>query len=438
MSRLSAIRPLRRGACPGLSAPMQTGDGLLVRLVPIGTMSSAVFAGLCAAARQHGNGIVEITARSSIQVRGLSDASAPLFAGQIATLGIASQDGVPVLTGPLAGIDAAETLDASVLAAALREALARSSLAARLSPKVSVAIDSGGTLGLDEISADVRLGAVRADDAITLRVGGDAFTALEVSAVAPAHCVEAAMRLLEVIARRGRDARARDIVAAEGIAEFRSAANGISDSAHPRESKGPEPASRLRGNKRQSAIGLHPLHDTSLACGIGLAFGHAHAATLEHLIDAADDAGAAGFRVAPGRALLALGLPPAKAAFFVAAAEKLGFIVRAGDPRRNVVACAGAPFCASGHIAARALAPRIAEIAGMRHDPLFKVHVSGCGKGCAHAAAASLTIVGTADGCALIAGGTARDAPFAVVPHGELLAAVAAYRRQQTAEPLDV
>ena len=26
--------PHRRGACPGLSAPMPTGDGLLVRLMP--------------------------------------------------------------------------------------------------------------------------------------------------------------------------------------------------------------------------------------------------------------------------------------------------------------------------------------------------------------------------------------------------------------------
>ena len=43
-------------------------------------------------------------------------------------------------------------------------------------------------------------------------------------------------------------------------------------------------------------------------------------------------------------------------------AEALGFIVAANDPRRHIVACAGAPICSSAHIAARALAPRIAEI----------------------------------------------------------------------------
>ena len=61
----------RRGACPGLSAPMPTGDGLLVRLLPIGTIPLDAFAALCAAAQAHGNGVIEVTARGSIQVRGL-------------------------------------------------------------------------------------------------------------------------------------------------------------------------------------------------------------------------------------------------------------------------------------------------------------------------------------------------------------------------------
>ena len=72
--------PPRRGACPGLSAPMQTGDGLLVRLLPLGTISLRAFADLCRAARTHGNGIVEVTSRGSIQVRGLSAASGSFLA----------------------------------------------------------------------------------------------------------------------------------------------------------------------------------------------------------------------------------------------------------------------------------------------------------------------------------------------------------------------
>jgi precorrin-3B synthase len=155
-----------------------------------------------------------------------------------------------------------------------------------------------------------------------------------------------------------------------------------------------------------------------------LAFGHADAAVLEQLIVAANAAGAIGFRAAPGRALMAIGLPLHTASAFAVAADKLGFITQADDPRCQVIACAGAPVCGSAHIASRSLAPLIAGAAACT------VHVSGCAKGCAHAAPAALTIVGTPDGCALVANGSARDAPFAIVPVGELPAAIANFMHE--------
>jgi len=417
--------PARRGACPGLSVPMPTGDGLLVRLHPTGTIALAAFAELCRAAQRHGNGVIEITSRGSIQVRGLSVHSAPEFAADIAALGIAAADGVPVLCDALAGIGAEEILDAGVLAADLRRVLAQRAMAARLSPKVSVAIDGGGAIGLATIAADIRLCAQAHDGNAVLHVavGGDQFRAVPVGAVALDDGIEASLKLLAVIAQGGRDQRARDIVASEGAGVFRAAISSFLIF-------GPELDSHLRGNERSMAspIGTYLLRYGSLACGIGLAFGHADATTLEQLTDAANDGGASGFRAAPGRALIAVGLPPHTASAFAAAAENLGFIMRAGDPRRHVIACAGAPVCASAHIASRALAPLIAAQAECA------VHISGCAKGCAHAAPAALTIVGTPDGCALVANGSARDAPFAIVPASELPAAIVAFARAKTRE----
>ena len=47
----AAKATMRRGACPALSAPMQTGDGLLVRLnLAEGGMTPGELATLCAAA----------------------------------------------------------------------------------------------------------------------------------------------------------------------------------------------------------------------------------------------------------------------------------------------------------------------------------------------------------------------------------------------------
>jgi precorrin-3B synthase len=171
-----------------------------------------------------------------------------------------------------------------------------------------------------------------------------------------------------------------------------------------------------------------------LACGIALPFGHADAASLQRLTDAAGVAGAHGFRTAPDRALLAIGLQPETSRSFVAAAKELGFIVDAHDPRRHVVACAGAPICGSGHIAARKMAPAIAAAAKPYLEGPFKIHVSGCAKGCAHPAAAALTIVGTEAGCALVGNGSARDTPFMTVAASELTGKIAKLIRDLQAE----
>src|SRR5262252_7726152 len=89
--------PHVRGICPGLSVPMPTGDGLLVRLMPTAPVHLDAMIGFCEAARRHGNGTIEISTRGSLQVRGLTPRSAPLFASALAELGIAAHEGVPVI-----------------------------------------------------------------------------------------------------------------------------------------------------------------------------------------------------------------------------------------------------------------------------------------------------------------------------------------------------
>ena len=112
-----------RGACPGLSEPMQTGDGLLARIVTAGPIPLDQCAALCASARKHGNGVIEISARGSLQVRGLTPLSAPLFAKDVASLGSDRGEDVPVIASPLHG-DSASLIDADALAADLRRAVA--------------------------------------------------------------------------------------------------------------------------------------------------------------------------------------------------------------------------------------------------------------------------------------------------------------------------
>ncbi len=392
---------------------MATGDGLLVRFSPIGTLRLDAFRMLCEAAKRYGNGIIEITARGNIQVRGLSATSAPEFADAIAELDIAAEDGVPIVCNPLAGLDPAELIDASTVAADLRKALARSPLASRLSPKVSIAIDCGETYQLD-VPADIRLRALNDGRSLGIDVSGH-----ELGAAVIADVVVVVMRLLEVLAHHGRQVRAHDIVSAEGITAFRAAIADLLIPVWRHENGEPALDPSLRRNER-SLIGACRLRDGSLACGIALPFGHADADSLLRLTAAARTSGAHGFRTAPGRAMLAIGVTEEQLESFVATAKGLGFIVDAADPRRHVVACAGAPSCASAHIAARTMAPAIAAAAAPYLEGAFEIHVSGCAKGCAHPAPAALTIVGTEAGCAVVANGSARDTPLMSVAVTEL------------------
>lgn len=408
----------RRGVCPGLSAPMPTGDGLLARLIPTAPVPLDAMAGLCEAARRHGNGTIEISARGSLQVRGLTPRSAPLFAAAVADLGIAVQEGVPVIAG--IDDDAAERLSAE-----LRRAIANTRLA--LSPKVSVVVDGGSPQHLDGLSADVRLrvkprqgvqssarrfhlGIACGRSIGRAAASGNAPSATWLGTVAPKDAIGAVIDVLKIIAARGPVARAADILRREGVAAFDAVA-------------AVERASAPSPRTPAETIGLHAMRDGTMALGIGLAFGHTHADALAELVHLAAHHDARALRPAPGRTLLLTGISAPDARDLTTAAERLGFVVDADDPRRRIAACPGAPACASGLIPARTLASTLAPVLA----PVLKpegsgivVHISGCPKGCAHPAPAALTLVGAPQGCGIVLGGTARETPHHYVDPARL------------------
>jgi precorrin-3B synthase len=243
-------------------------------------------------------------------------------------------------------------------------------------------IDGGGSLHSDALPADIRLRAIAAADGPRIRVsaGGDAASAVPLGTIAQVDAIDTVVRLLHEIATRGPDARARDVISAAAVDE----------PAPAREPADPIGQHRLRGNK--------------IAVGVGFPFGHTDTTLLKSLLQAARAAGANGVRTAPGRALLVVGLTRPDARDFTAAAHRLDFIVEPRDPRRRVIACAGAPICASGEIEARALARQIGSaMTLMRRDET--IHISGCAKSCAHQGAATFTAIGRDGVCDLVVEG---------------------------------
>lgn len=379
---MSGIHWRRRGACPSLAQPMPTGDGLLARLNPAwGALTAGQLAGIAQAALEHGNGLIEITSRASLQIRGLTETTAPRFNEAIAALGIALRQGLPVETGPLAGLDATALTDPTPLVQDLHQRLADSGLDGKLGPKVSIAIDDGGALPPGDSHADIRLEA-QAGSTILWRVRANG---AQTEGITADNAVRITLMLLNKVAGKGITARARDLTKQE-LADcgLTSCADGTTPS-------------RISA----PAVGLFLLHDSSFArsarfvYGVALPFGQIHAGTLLALAATLDTT--TPLRLAAS-GLLAVGLTPSQAQQWLAAAKEQGFIIAPDDPRLAIHTCAGAPACASAHLDTKGLANALSHRPAVVESHL-RLHLFGCEKQCARPTTPALLLTGSAEGC---------------------------------------
>ena len=65
-----------KGWCPSALRPMRSGDGLIVRVRPHGgRISSAQAKGIAELSMRHGNGLIDLTGRANLQIRGIREDS---------------------------------------------------------------------------------------------------------------------------------------------------------------------------------------------------------------------------------------------------------------------------------------------------------------------------------------------------------------------------
>lgn len=344
--------PKIRGWCPGALRPMLAGDGLLVRVRPrAGRLTQAQALGIAALSGRHGNGLVDLTARANLQLRGVSEASLPGLIEGLGALDLLDAD---------ADVEARRNVivtpfwrrgDGSFeIAMALSEALARGD-APSLPAKFGFAVDCGEAAVLRSAAADIR---IERDAAGELIVRADGATA--------------AVRADEddVVAIAVDLARRQATTSTTDRSPRRVAAAAVASTAAP-----------------VPAVGAHP--PGWLA---GVAFGQLQADVL------ADLATLGALRLTPWRMLLIEDVTTAPAL--------PGLITSLDDPLLRVVACVGAPSCLQAEAPTRPLARRLAAYVA----PGELLHVSGCAKGCAHAGDTT-TIVASPQGFDLVRHGRA-------------------------------
>ena len=224
----SAAREVK-GWCPGALRPMQSGDGLIVRVRPqSATLGLDELASSRRRRRFFGNGHIDLTRRANLQIRGVSEATLPHLHAVIARLGLLddSPDGEAVrnvMINPLAGIDPAEVLDVRSIGGELARWLASEKSLWALPTKFGFIVDGGGVLGLAEQRGDVRLVAIEDGPTPAVAVGIETGNGVEwLGSISPGAAVAAAIEIglaFIGVASREKRQRMRDL-SGEGVARL--------------------------------------------------------------------------------------------------------------------------------------------------------------------------------------------------------------------------
>jgi precorrin-3B synthase len=393
-----------KGWCPGARRPMQSGDGLIVRIRPHGgSLPVASLGALAVAASRFGNGQIDLTRRANLQIRGVTEKTLEPLWNALAALDLLDQDAASeairnIAINPLAGIDPAEIIDVRPIAQALETQLAASPDLQVLPGKFAFVIDGGGRLPLNELAADIRLEARREGADVLIAVGlATASGVAWLAAAAPFDAADVAVRLARAMLAHGATGRAH-VLSPQAVAAIQ-AALGL-----------PEVPSKAIGAPccAQLRRGLLDLGRDRHAVGLGAAFGRIESGTLSALAEALAGLGVTDVRLSPWRTIYAAVGSRADGEALIATARELGLIVDDADPLVRIDACSGAGCCNATVLPTRDHARVLAALAA-RTGFAGTVHVSGCPKGCARSAPADLVLIGAGDSYRVVRNGTVRD-----------------------------
>ncbi|OIQ46250.1 MAG: precorrin-3B synthase [Roseobacter sp. MedPE-SW] len=367
-SNRSAPSPKVYGWCPGALRPMVSGDGLVVRIrAPLGRLSQAQATAIADLSRQYGNGLIDLSARANLQLRGVSPETHGSVIAGLQELGLLDQD---VWRESRRNILLTPFWQEGDVSHRIARSLEGALLAAKdllLPGKFGFVVDTGVKPLLPNCAADIRFER-SGPDILLIADGTQVGCPVTVDTAE-----EAALDLARWFLEQGGAPKGRGRMQALTARRAPPPAHEV-----PRCTSAPQPGP---GNTASGQL-------------VALEFGQITAKAFASLAEIAP------LRLTPWRMLLMEGardlttLP--------------GVILDATDPRLQVRACTGAPGCLQALSDTRDLARDLAP-----HVPEGQIlHVSGCAKGCAHPGPAPLTLTATSsDTFDLIHHGRASDQP---------------------------
>ena len=342
------------------------------------------------AAERYASGVIEATNRANLQLRGVGTEQQRLIDALLAAgLGprLAGADDVRnLMLSPAAGLDRQMLLDVRPLAAQVLQSLEGEPRYHALSAKFAVQLDGGEGLAMLEHHHDVWVSARQVDGQTLLAWGlagcPGSSSAWGLVPVEQGHALVMGLlqRFLQIASPQ--QARMRELLAA-GLGE----AFGGAPVALP-----------ARAAEPVAVVGIHPQHQAGLSMVVANApLGRLDAAMLRGIATLARQYGDSTLRITPWQGVLLPNVADAHAQVAQAALLALGLVTDAQQPLAPMIACTGSAGCARGQADTKADAARLGSLLQQRRAPL-SVHLSACGRSCAAAHVAPVTLLASRTG----------------------------------------
>ncbi|WP_263010596.1 MULTISPECIES: precorrin-3B synthase [Pseudomonas] len=390
---------LRPSACPGLWRIVQALDGGISRIkLDAGTLSAVQAHAVADAAERFAGGVIEVTNRSNLQIRGIGADHAGLVACLLdAGLGprqAAGDDVRNLMLSPAAGLDPAMLFDSRALAGQILESLQTCERFHQLSAKFAVQLDAGEDLAMLTHPHDLWLSALRLDGEVWLAFGLAGCPAEE-GALGAVPLADGHALVLAVLQRfldlaTAQQARMRQLLAECGSEAFVQGLGVALRRDHA--------VLGWRRPRRDQArhLGVYPQRQTGrVAVGAAAPLGRLSAAQLRGAAHLASSLGDASLRMTPWQSLLLPNLAATDAEQALAGLAALGLLCDPAQPLARMVACTGSAGCAKALADTKADAVQLAALL-REPGPVAGIHLSGCARSCAlaHRAPATLLAVG--------------------------------------------
>lgn len=391
MSNRSRSPKARAGPdrCPGAITLHEAQDGPLARVrLPGGRLPAAQLLAIAEAA-DRGNGLVDLTSRANVQIRGLRQVGAQELTASLLAAGllrsVAHDRARNVIASPLAGRHRDAVADTDRILAALDAAVCASPELAALPGRFLFALDDGSGLALDP-PADVTLRAASVESFV-LDIGGSRAREPVRAQDAPRIARDAARAFLRARAAVG--SRAWRIAELQDGPELVARRLGIELT---RRQIGRERVGRDAATAPASVLRLGRLvqRDGRLAFTALAPLGRLDRGMLAGLAALVPEV-----RLSTRRTVTLTDVEPDRAGAVAGALEGMGMVLGEDSGWVGLTACAGLGRCPKARVDVRAAAARRAAVRVAAPPP---EHWSACQRRCGQRAEQEIAVTATPGG----------------------------------------